>query len=145
MRSDIRISRSYNYRQAITFNGGGENFLIARSNVTSDAREIDRDLIIKLESDDAGREEELARTTIRFLGEGMTVVGREGKKKGKESDLLGEERVEEGQKGEIGWEEDKTEGSEGTEFLIKFLFRSSYPPRSTEPDKAVRVKRSYRK
>lgn len=62
--------------------GGGENFLIARSNVTSDAREIDRDLIIKLESDDAGREEELARTTIRFLGEGMTVVGREGKKKG---------------------------------------------------------------
>lgn len=125
--------------------GDGENFLIARSNVTSDAREIDRDLIIKLESDDAGREEELARTTIRFLGEGMTVVGREGKKKGKESDLLGEERMEEGQKGEIGWEEDKTEGSEGTEFLIKFLFRSSYPPRSTEPDKAVRVKRSYRK
>lgn len=53
--------------------------------------------------------------------------------------------MEEGQKGEIGWEEDKTEGSEGTEFLIKFLFRSSYPPRSTEPDKAVRVKRSYRK
>lgn len=46
---------------------------------------------------------------------------------------------------DLGWEEDKTEGSEGTEFLIKFLFRSSYPARSTEPDKAVRVKRSYRK
>lgn len=94
-----------------------------------------------MESDDAGREEELARTTVRFLGEGMTAVGRRRKKK------KGKERIRPPREGggTEGWEEDKTEGSEGTEFLIKFLFRSSYPPRSTEPDKAVRVKRSYRK
>lgn len=83
--------------------GGGENFLIARSNVTSDAREIDRDLIIKLESDDAGREEELARTTIRFLGEGMTVVGREGKKRGKNPTSSGRR----------GWRRDRRERSGG--------------------------------
>lgn len=52
-----------------------------------------------MESDDAGREEELARTTVRFLGEGMTAVGRRRKKKKKErkeSDLLGKEEEQKG-------------------------------------------------
>ena len=109
--------------------------MIARSNVTSDAREIDRDLIIKLES---------VEKRIRHVRSFVSWERERKREKKKERIRLGGgERGTEGR--DLGWEEDKTEGSEGTEFLIKFLFRSSYPARSTEPDKAVRVKRSYRK
>ena len=103
------------------------------------------DLIIEVESDPTRRTLHV-RPFISSDGNGSRVVKkrkdgapekrRKGKRKRERERERGRERARS--------EGDKTKVQRGTEFLIKFLFRSSYP-RSTGPDKAVRVKRSYRK